>query len=122
MSKELDGVIPDLEEVQDQIASYVVLGMHCVDREGQSSVYSGTLVGVSIEDISIKLDISSSIEVAYDFISSSSRQGFSCSSCFLFFGDRETQIDGPYKIKCTRMLEIDREQKMCVLGVDLIKT
>lgn len=119
MSDSIRGMIPDLEE--EYIAtlgdSYVIITLADLP-----SVTSGILVGISIESLAeIRLDIRVKLNEAYNTIKNYTTSGLSCRLLYMHLGDDEICLPGPYKISSPKILDIDPQNKMCTLGVDLIR-
>jgi len=119
MSDSIRGMIPELEE--EYIASlgdsYVIITLTDL-----TSITSGILVGISIECLAeIKLDIRVKLNEAFSTIKNYTTSGLSCRLLYMHLSDDEICLPGPFKISSPKILDIDHQNKMCTLGVDLIK-
>lgn len=119
MSDSIRGMIPDLEEeyISKLSDSYVIASL-----SDTNFVVSGILVGVSLENHGeIKIDIRIKLNEAYNAIKNYTTSGLSCRLLYMHLGDDEICLPGPYKISSPKILDIDPQNKMCTLGVDLIR-
>jgi len=123
MSDDIKGMVPELEE--DKISafsdSFVVAALDMSDGTEQFIV-AGSLTGLSIESLGlIKIDIKTALRDAYTVIKKYKVTGLSARVFFLHLDDDEVYFEGPYSVTCPKLLEFDHQNKMCVLGIDLIK-
>lgn len=123
MSDDIKGMVPELED--DKVSmfndSFVVAALDMSDEKEQF-VVAGSLSGLSIETLeSIKIDIRTALQDAYKVVKKHKTSGLSSRMFFLHLGDDEIYFEGPYKVACIKLLEFDHQNKMCVLGIDLIK-
>lgn len=119
MSDSIKGMIPDLEEeyISKLSDSYVIASL-----SDTNYVVSGILVGVSLENHGeIKIDIRIKLNEAYNAIKNYTTSGLSFRMFHMHLGDDEICLPGPYKISSPKILDIDPQNKMCTLGVDLIR-
>ena len=124
MSDSLVGMVPELEDVEKSPRHefsdlYLILGLHDDD---QADPLGGRSVRFSLEEENrIKVDMRLGIDEAYEFIKKFKTTRLSCRLLYLCFGDDEICFDGPFNIACPRIFDADRQNKMCTLGLDLIK-
>jgi hypothetical protein len=119
MSDSIRGMIPDLEEeyITTLGDAYVIITLTDLP-----SVTSGILVGISIESLAeIRLDMRVKLNEAYNTIKNYTTSGLSCRLLYMHLGNDEICLPGPYKISSPKILDIDPQNKMCTLGVDLIR-
>lgn len=121
MSDSLRGRIQDLEQedLQNSDDNSFVAAL-----EFEFDLILGNLSGISIENNCqcLKVDICTSLNEAYQVIKEVSNSKLSCRVFYLRLGSDELCIEGPFEVSSAKMLEIDRQNKLCVLGVDLIKS
>jgi hypothetical protein len=120
MSESLIGMLPSLDQdtLEDAEDSFVVAAL-----DFDFDLIVGSLVGISIENTSsIKIDSQVSLNEAYSVIKKFSSSGLSCRVLYLRFGSDEFCIEGPFEVISSKIMEFDRQSKMCTLGVDLIKS
>lgn len=123
MSDSLKGVLPEFEEEQIQAfsESFIVTTLE-INVGGTSDLLSGGLVGISFDSLAeIKLDIRVSTKEAYETIKKYTTSGLASRVLFLHLGDDEIVFQGDYKIVNPKAVSFDHQNRMCTLGVDLIK-
>lgn len=123
MSDSLKGVLPEFEEEQLKAfsESFVVTTLEVLWND-TSELISGSLVGISFESLEeIKLDIRVSTKEAYDIIKKYTSSGLTSRVFFLHLGDDEIVFQGNYQISNPKAHSFDHQNRMCTLGVDLIK-
>jgi hypothetical protein len=119
MSDSLVGMLPSLDQETISAAeeSFVVAAL-----DFDFDLIVGSLSGISIENTaSAKIDIQVSLNEAYSVVKNFSTSGLSCRVLYLRFGNDEFCMEGPFQVISSKIMELDRQNKMCVLGVDLIK-
>jgi hypothetical protein len=125
MSDSIRGMIPELEEeyVASLSDSCVIITLELQSELSEPfTTLSGILVGISMETVSlIKIDIRTRLNEAYDTIKKYSTSGLSCRMFYMHLEDNQISLSGPYKISSSKILDVDHQNKMCTLGVDLIK-
>ena len=121
MSDSLRGRIQDLDQEATEKPSD---SSFVVALEFEFDLILGNLSGISIENNCqcLKVDIYTSLNEAYQVIKEVSNSKLSCRVFYLRLGSDELCIEGPFEVSSAKMLEIDRQNKLCVLGVDLIKS
>lgn len=118
MSDSLVEMLPDL----DQEASFPAGDAFVVAAlDLDFDLIIGSLSGISIESSGIKIDIQIKLDEGYTVIKNFSIAGLSCRVLYLRFGNDEFCMEGPFEVSSPKLMNLDRENKMCVLGVDLIK-
>jgi len=122
MSDSLRGMLPDLEDDQLKLLSdaFVIATIELL-FEQNVEVVAGSLAGASFDNLEIKLDIRAGLNDAYDVIKKFKTSGLSCRLFYLHRGDDEICFEGPYKISSTKIMDFDRQLKMCTIGFDLIR-
>lgn len=124
MSESLKGTVPELEGQAaspriDSSIIYAFLGLYSQDY---SEPIAGRAVGFSLEKTGdVKVDLRVKTAEAYEFFKKHATSRLSCGMLYLYLGDDEICLDGPYEISNPRIFDIDPQNKVCVLGVDLIK-
>lgn len=123
MSDSLRGNVPLLED--EQIAayedSYVVIALVFDSEREDEKMLAGTIVGVSREPDVIKVDLRLLTNLAYSFYKRWNLRDVKCLSCHLSYMNDVFDIVGPFRILSPRLMDFDKQSKMCTLGVDLIK-
>jgi len=122
MSDSLRGQVPELEAESTAIQeeSFIIVGLELY-VSGSPRVFAGTAVGISNEDSVIKLDAKVNISEAYDVFTLCATENVECKNCYVTHGERVLTLSGPYKLSAPKMVDFDRQTKMCTLGIDLIK-
>ena len=122
MSDSLRGMVPELEDERlDEIEDSFVIVALALDTE-DIPVIAGSLVGISHEMTSIKLDMRLPIQSSYTFFKSCMTSEAVCKICHLSYMNENIDLKGPFLISSPRIVDFDRQNKMCTLGVDLIKS
>jgi len=105
-----------IDEINDTFITVVIV----TDPETFSIM--GNLVGVDFGN-NIKLDIKISLKEAFSFIGNAllDKQNKKLKSLILAYNTETINIQGPYKITSTKIIEIDVINKLCILAIDLIK-
>lgn len=119
VSDSLEGLLPDLEQESFSAVeeSFVVAAL-----DFDFDLIAGSLSGISVENnLSTKIDIQVSLNEAYNVIKNFSTTRLSCRVLYLRFGNDEFCLEGPFEVVSLKIMEFDRQNKMCVIGVDLIK-
>lgn len=122
MSDDIKGMVPELEEdkISEYSDSFVVAALD-MSSETEQFVIAGSLTGLSIESLgSLKIDIKTALKDAYSVIKKYKTSGLSTRMFYLHLDDDEIYFEGPYKVTSPKLLEFDHQNKMCVLGIDLI--
>jgi len=123
MSDSLRGTVPDLEDDSSQTSeqllnSFIIVVLEMNDAE----ILTGSLDGISLEEKVIKLDVKLKIDSVYDLINDMSLGVVpTCNAIQLHLGEKANRIIGPFKFTSPKMFAIDHPNKLCVLGIDLIK-
>lgn len=123
MSDSLLGMIPDFEDKQIKLLSntFIIAALEILIDQNVD-VFTGSLVGISFEKLEeIKLDIRLELNVAYDIIKKFKSSEFLCKMLYLHYVDDEICFEGPFKIFSTKVMDFDRESRLCTVGFDLIK-
>lgn len=118
MSESLVGMLPQLDqEVAGSLEESFVVAALDFDFE----LVVGSLAGISVEATSIKVDVQVLLSEAYSVLKEFSSTRLSCRVLYLRFGGDEICMEGPFEVVSSKIMDFDRQNKMCVLGVDLIK-
>lgn len=120
MSPSLQGVVPELEDEVAQFEDSFVIALIEVVAD-VNSTFVGSLVGISLEEEVVKLDVRASISECYDFIFRYKEGESTSSAVHLRLSNKLTTVSGPFKIKSPRLLDFDHKNKMCTMGIDLLK-
>lgn len=125
MSDSLLGMIPDFEDNDNQIKllsnTFIVAALEILVDQN-IDVFTGSLTGISFDKLEeIKLDIRLELNIAYDIIKKFKSSKLLCKILHLYYVDNEICFEGPYKIFSTKVMDFDRESKLCTVGFDLIK-
>jgi hypothetical protein len=125
MSDSIKGMVPELEDDQiEQLSDSYVMTTFQFLLEGTEKILGGSLVGISLENLEeIKLDVRVNLGDAYDiikkYVEETSR--LSCGMFYMHLGDSEIPFSGPFEVSRPKIHDFDHQNKMCTLGVDLIK-
>jgi len=124
MSDSLKGMIPELEdEITQNLTSMDSVVITVIEINGLEPII-GTLDGIQIEKQSIKLDVKLKLEEAYDMftlIASGGDCDLLCNGIQLHLSEKINRIIGPYILTSPKLFGIDISNKLCVLGMDLLK-
>jgi hypothetical protein len=124
MSDSLLGMVPELEaeSASNFSDSFIVATLDFTEAE-IADILVGSISGLSIENNSteIKLDIRVNINEAFGVIKKFKTTGLSCRMFYMHLDDDEIVMQGPFKISSPKIMSFDHQNKMCTLGVDLIK-
>jgi len=122
MSDSLKGMIPELEdEVTQTLTSMDSVVITVIEINGLEPLI-GTLDGIQVEKQSIKLDVKLKLEEAYEiFILITSGADLLCNGIQLHLSEKINRIIGPYFLTSPKLFGIDMHNKLCMLGMDLIK-
>ena len=123
MSDSLVGMVPDLEkqEILNQADAFLVSALE-VETENGIEIIAGSVVGLSIDEDILKVDMRTSINKSFNLIKSMKYfSNIHCRYLYLQQGREEIIFEGIYTIKSPRILDFDHKERMCTLGVDLIK-
>jgi hypothetical protein len=123
MSESLKGMIPELEEEQTRAFSdaFVVTTLE-LNTPKESNLIVGSLDGISFDNSSeIKLDIRVEVKEAYEAFKKYTTAGLSSRLLYLHLGDNEICLEGPFKVNNFKIMSFDHQNRMCTLGVDLIR-
>lgn len=123
MSDDIKGMIPELESETLNVYndSFVVATLD-LSVDESTDIIVGSVAGISFESSAeIKLDVRVNIDEAFRVIKKYKTAGLSCRMLYMYLGDDELSFEGPYGISCPKMMDFDHQNKMCTLGVDLIK-
>jgi hypothetical protein len=83
-------------------------------------LFTGKLLGVEFGD-NPKLDIKALTQKSFEFIGSNLLTKKKIYSLILTLGEAMIQVPGPFNIVNLKIIEIDYENKTCVLAIDLFK-
>ena len=105
-----------IDEINDAFITVVIV----TDPETFSIM--GNLVGVDFGN-NIQLDIKISLKEAFSFIGNAllNKQNKKLKSLILAYNAETINVQGPYTITSTKIIEIDVINKLCILAIDLIK-
>lgn len=121
MSEELQGMVPEIEDnLEKYHDSFIIAGLQFYNDK-EKIVHSGTVTGFSVEDNVIRIDVKSTIEEAYYIVKKHVDGNLKCDVCYMQYVDNDIILKGPFNISSAKMMEFDREAKLCVLGVDLVR-
>ena len=125
MSDSIKGQIPDLEEEQLQIYadSFIVTSIDLQSREtGEVVAVSGSVTGISLESRGdVKIDIKTSLTAAYTVLKLCSKYSVVCHGLRTVLDKELLSLETSYSVISAKIIEIEHEHKMCVLGLDLVK-
>jgi hypothetical protein len=92
------------------------------DDLSEVDVLAGKIEGISFESTNeIKVDSRIQLNKAYGTIKKLKTTGLSCRMLHLYLSDDELSVEGPYKVVNAKLYDFDVENKMCTLGLDLVK-
>lgn len=122
MSDSLQGMVPEIEE---QLLSYedsIIIAGIDYRTANFKDVIAGSVVGISFEADTIKVDIRKNVGELYRFVAFCLRNPEAeCHGLYLQNGKDEMVLQGPFKITSPKLTDIDHKEKTCTLGLDLIK-
>jgi len=122
MSEDLKGLVPSLED--DNIARYddaFVIAALEIRHAGEIIPIAGSLIGISY-DTAVKIDMRVESSVAYDLVTGlATGEVYTCDAYQLLLGSRQVRLTGPFRVSCPKMLDFDKDRKMCTLAVDLFR-
>ena len=122
MSDELRGMVPELEEQVKAFEDAFVIATLVLSRDQISYNFTGKVDGFSLESSKdVKIDIRVSISTAFDVMKSVSEGSLDCKFCILMLGQTELCLEAPFRVSSPKMMDFDHQNKMCTLGIDLIK-
>lgn len=118
ISDSLKGVLDDKEMVKAYEETFITV---LLANSEKSKCMIGSLVGIELIDLGIKIDCKVSLEDAFNFITNFALDEVSkeLRAIILSLGDRITKLTGPYVIHGLKIVEIDSTSRLCVLAVDL---
>ena len=117
MSDVLQGMIPALDhQIPYQDDSYIVIALDMT-----YNVITGNLVGISFEEGIIKIDALATTNDVYECVKNHSEKPLTCRGFQLSLGTNDLLYAGPYHVVSVKLVDIDYKNKMCTLGVDLVK-
>lgn len=120
MSDNLKGVVPEFEdEVSKYEDAYVIASLVMGD---DLQVMSASLLGFSFEEDVVKLDLRLNNREAFGIVKKSVSSVLLCQECFLSLANEDIRLTGPFRIASPKLLDFDRQGKICTLGIDLIRT
>jgi len=103
----------DLKALDD----YFILASLVIDEE---NILTGTIVGVEFGE-NPKLDFKVSTRSCFEFIGKKLLRQCKVKDLFLNFANDSVRVSGPFLITSFKIIEMDYENKACVLAVDLFK-
>lgn len=123
MSESLQGILPELEETTRQIEDALAVISIQFTTSSPVDMFTGVLVGLSIDEKIIKVDLQVSASEGFKKFSAFAKN--ECTNCIaihIMLGDHELMIGGPFLIITPKISDFDRQTRTCVLGIDLIRT
>ena len=83
----------------------------------------GSLVGIEICDETYKIDIKIPMQQAFNYISEFfEKRNAQMKDIVFSFSEQVKKLQGLFNIKGIKIIELDANNKLCVLAIDLIKT
>lgn len=118
MSEDLRGQIPEIEDSINQFEDAFIVVVLEVNND---EPLAGSLNGISVEQQTIKVDIKTNLREAYLTLNKHINKTLVCSSCHLHFSSIESVLKGPFTVSSVKLIDIDRNNKTCILGIDLFR-
>ena len=120
MSESLKGMIPELESSEDDLSelesNYIIAILHF----DQKKYLIGNLVSASFEDAK-KLDIKANLQEVFSLLKSLLFDAsFKCNSIELHLGEEIIDLKKSYKVTNLKIMELDHQNKSCILAIDLV--
>lgn len=122
MSDSLQGMIPELEDqIKDYEDSIIVIGVEYA-IENFKDVLAGSLVGISFEPDTLKIDFRKKTNESYKFFNLCLKNAQIISNAvYLQNGEDESIIEGPFKIASPKLTDLDHKEKTCTISLDLVR-
>ena len=123
MSDSIKGQILDFDDdaVKKFEDSLVVIALE-IKIEDNIEPLVGTAVGLSFEkDMSINVDIRTNTQEAYALLKKYNVSIVECMAFYVYLGEDEICNRGPYRFTSLKILNFDHQNKMCTLGIDMVK-
>lgn len=125
MSDSIKGMVPELEDEQivSLSDSYVMVTFQFLVDDTEK-ILGGSLVGIAFDtQEEAKIDARVNLGDAYDIIKKYVQTSrLSCGVFYMHLGDNEIPFVGPFAVAHPKIHDFDHQNKMCTLGVDLIKS
>ena len=82
----------------------------------------GSIAGVSFEkNDCVNLDIRVNLAEAFKLVKQHNTSVISCTSFYIYLGQEELHLPSHYAFVSLKILDFDRQNNMCTLGIDMIK-
>ena len=78
------------------------------------------MLGIEFGD-NPKLDVKVLTQNCFTFISEVIRSKKRIKSIYLIHGEEVIEVPGPFNVNCLKIIEMDYQNRACVLAVDLFK-
>lgn len=123
MSDSIRGQIPDLEDdaVKKLEDSFLVAALEVKFGDSIEPLV-GSTVGLSFEsDMNISVDLRVSTPDAFDLLKKHGAFAVECTTFYVYLGQEEICHRGPYRFTSLKVLDFDHQNKMCTLGIDMVR-
>jgi hypothetical protein len=84
------------------------------------SMLTGNMLGIEFGD-NPKLDVKVLTQNCFTFIGEVIRSKKRIKSIYLIHGEEVIEVPGPFNVNCLKIIEMDYQNRACVLAVDLFK-
>ena len=122
MSDSLKGLVPDLEEdVLKNFEDTIIIVSLLLSLDDSEDILSGVLVGCSNETEIVKVDFRLDTFQAYGWFAQFGTKNYVCNRLSLMYAEEIHEILGPFRLKCPKISDIDRQTKMSTFGIDLVR-
>lgn len=118
MSDSLQDILQTNEQQIEEIKSIFILA--CLNLGEGVDELIGNLLGIEF-GMNPRLDIKVSTDKTFKFIANQLSSPKDVKSVLLIHANEAIQIPGPFKINNLKIVEMDYENRACVLAVDLFK-
>jgi len=124
MSDSIKGQILDFDDndaVKKLEDSFLVTALE-VKFDGNIEPLVGSTVGLSFDtNECVNIDLRVNTAVAYELLRKYNISTVECMAFYMSLGQEEICNVGPYKFVSLKMLDFDHQNKMCTLGIDMVK-
>lgn len=122
MSDSLKGVVPELEDdmIRKLEDAFVAVSFQLTHGD-ESEVLTAALLGCAVEEGMTRVDFRLDTFDAYRWFSSFVKDQWRCEVVIFSHSERLLEIPGPFRVKCPKITDIDRKDKISTIGVDLFR-
>jgi len=122
MSEDIKGNIPSLENppAPKNENSFLLSTIVLACQGSEPELVVGSISGISREDV-LKIDIRTPVTVAYGWVKKSFFFSIDCLAVEMSMQNDSYVVPGKYKVRNIKLYDIDHVNKMCTLGLDLLR-